>query len=86
MANDGDRHVLGDPVTRLARGASATLLHEQPVRRLSDADLRRQLVNADTLIEEAPWRGTPSWLVDTLQRRRGELFAEYRGRRLFPLR
>lgn len=84
MAKDGDRHVLGDPVTRLARGVSAEVLSDEPVAGLSEAELRRQLANADMLIKEAPDRGTPPHLVEALTRRRGELYAEYRSQGLLP--
>jgi len=85
MAKDGDRHVLGDPVARLARGAHADVLSDEPVEGFSEAELRRQLANTDMLIKEAPERGTPQHLVQTLRRRRDELLGEYLRRRLAPI-
>jgi hypothetical protein len=85
MAKDGDRHVLGDPVTRLARGISTAVLSDEPAGEFSDTELRRRLANTDMLIKEAPDRGTPAHLVGALMRRRDELFWEYRHRHLFPM-
>jgi hypothetical protein len=58
MATDGDRHHLGDPITRnVSSGDAPSLLDPTPIEDLDDSQLRRELANIDMIVREAGERG-----------------------------
>jgi hypothetical protein len=78
MASDGDRHLLGDPVTRALRADEApSLLDRRPPEDLTEAELRRELTNLDMIVRESATRGIQPDTLAVAEGRREELSAEY---------
>ena len=85
MAKDGDRHQLGDPISRMADDPALlvpSLDDNTPPAQLSEQELRRQLANLHLIVAEAGLRGTPEPLTAKARRRLAELDAEYQRRGL----
>jgi hypothetical protein len=83
MAKDGDRHQLGDPVSRVADEGTAidgALEDTTDPARLTDRELGRQLANLDQAVREAPLRGTPPDVTHRAENRLRELNVEHRRR------
>ena len=85
MAEDGDRHVLGDPINRLLDGSAGnkpSFLDSTPAHELSDAELRRELANLDEILREAPQRGVTDEATESVRSRLTDIAAEYARRDL----
>lgn len=83
MAKDGDRHQLGDPISRIAdhdTGIHSVISDTTDPVLLTDEELRRQRVNLDQITQEAPLRGTPPDLQQQAEVRLRLLNIEYRRR------
>ena len=85
MAKDGDRHQLGDPVSRTAdlagkHGTQGALTDTTEPAQLTDEELRRQLANLDQIMREAPARGTPPDVTARVEERLSQLKLEHRRR------
>jgi CTP-dependent riboflavin kinase len=83
MAKDGDRHQLGDPISRIADDETLVDSALQDVTdpaRLTDQELRRQLANLDEIVREATLRGTPAEVRQKAELRLRQLYVEYRRR------
>ena len=83
MARDGDRHQLGDPVSRIADDPALrvpSLDDTADAHRLSEQELRRELANLSLIISEAAERGTPDTLIGRARGRVRALADEYRRR------
>jgi hypothetical protein len=79
MAKDGDRHQLGDPISRIDNDHSVLADTTDPAR-LSERELRRQLANIDEIVQEAALRGTPPDIQERARVRQRELSIEHRRR------
>jgi hypothetical protein len=82
MAKDGDRHQLGDPISRMVddRGIHTTIEDTTDPALLTDRELRRQLVNLDQMVREARLRGTPPSVQERAKLRLRQLNIEQRRR------
>ena len=83
MATDGDRHQLGDPISRLVNDDSQNgnvVTDDTDPAQLTDEELRRQLANLDQIVQEAPSRGTPPDITEQAQTRLRLLNIEHRRR------
>jgi hypothetical protein len=77
MASDGDRHQLGDPITRNAQaGEAPSLLDQTPAEELDDTQLRRELANMDLVVREAGERGIAPDVLRLANERLAALSAE----------
>jgi hypothetical protein len=77
MASDGDRHQLGDPITRnVSAGNAPSLLDQTPVDELDDAQLRREQANTDLVVREADERGIAPDVLELARQRLAALTAE----------
>jgi hypothetical protein len=83
MAKDGDRHELGDPISRIADddgGVHGVLNDDTDPARLTDEELRRQLANLDQIMRDAPQRGTPPHITEQARNRLRQLNIEQHRR------
>ena len=83
MAQDGDRHQLGDPISRITdnpSGSGGALNDTTDPASLTDQELRRQLTNLDQIVQEARLRGTPPDVKAQAEIRLRQLVLEQRRR------
>lgn len=83
MEEEADRHVLGDPITRMARSRvyrPPSVDDDRPARELDDATLRREVANLAAIAAEADERGVAPQTRRQVERRLRELRAEMRRR------
>jgi hypothetical protein len=83
MATDGDRHQLGDPITRMTDASTSpgpSIGDTRPAAELSEEELRREIANLETIVHEAPVRGTADDTVAETRERLNALQVEYQRR------
>jgi hypothetical protein len=88
MAEDADRHILGDPITRMAqspRSQPPSVTDDRRAGELSDTMLRREVANLELIAAEAPLRGMAPDTLRQVEQRLGELRAELARRGQAPI-
>lgn len=79
MAEDADRHVLGDPITRMMQSPAyqpPSVTDDRRPGELSDTMLRREAANLELIAAEAPLRGMAPDTLRQVEQRLRELRAE----------
>lgn len=79
MAEDSDRHVLSDPITRMMQSPEHqphSVTDERRADELSDTALRREVANLELIAAEAPLRGMAPHTLRQVERRLESLRAE----------
>jgi hypothetical protein len=78
MTEDADRHVLGDPISRMMPSAHQppSVTDDRPAGDLSDVALRREVANLALISAEAPLRGVAPETLRLVERRLTDLRAE----------